>query len=161
MPSVFSKIVYPLTAIGRSLEEVVESLRGILARLGGIEATMGQLHFPDGAQAEPQEDPRVAILMERMNDLTTAVDDGIKRVQRSENRVRSVVEGARKQLAEHGFEHPGLEAEARDLHEVDGKGGDEPRVPEVPTEVGDPYDAPSPVPGVSMAQFRTFHQGRR
>lgn len=157
----FTKIVNPLMAIGRSLEEVVESLRGILARLGGIEGTMGQLELPGAAPSELQEDPRVALLMTRMDDLTTAVDDGIKRVQRSENRVRSVVEGARKQLREHGFEHPGVEAEAQDLREVDGDTGGDGAVPDVPASVGVDYDAPSPVPGVTMAQFKSWHLGRK
>ena len=50
----------------------------------------------------------------KLQDLETAVDHGIRQVTRQENRIRGVVRRAREELAEGGFSHPALEAEASD-----------------------------------------------
>jgi len=103
---------------------------------------------------EQGEDPRVAALLIRMDDLTNAVADGVNRVQRSENRVRSIIQSARKELAEHGLEHAGIEAEASQLREVDGGNGKPEPLPAVPEGLEDDRDGPSSIPGVTLAQMR-------
>jgi len=88
------------------------------------------------------------------NDIVVAVAEGIKHVERAENRVRATVRRAREELDSLGVEHPGLEAEARELRLVDGGGGREEGVPSVPEGVGpgEP-DAPAGFPGHFPAGF--------
>jgi len=83
----------------------------------------------------------------KLQDLETAVDHGIRQVTRQENRIRGVVRRAREELAEGGFSHPALEAEAAELRYVDGEGSGGERLRPVPTEVGSPGQAPPGVPG--------------
>jgi len=86
--------------------------------------------------------------------LTAAVGEGIQRVERDERRIKATVARARKELADSGFEHEGLEAEATDLRLVDGAGGDEQGVPAVPEELAGDSDTPSSVPGVSVEELQ-------
>jgi len=55
-------------------------------------------------------------------DLLLAVDEGIKRVDRAENRVQKTVTSARRLIREAGLEHAGIEAEFAELHPSDGEG---------------------------------------
>lgn len=80
------------------------------------------------------------------NDLNLAVAQGIAHVDRAENRIRSTVKRARKELESHGLEWAGLEAEATDLREADGGGGTESELPTVPENV-EPR-GPTTIPGV-------------
>lgn len=85
--------------------------------------------------------------------LTEAVALGIQHVDRVQNRINATVGRARKELREHGLESPGLEAEYRDLHIVDGGGGEESPVPAMHEDVGPVADEPSSIPGVSRNQL--------
>jgi len=156
----FRQIFTSITAVTHSLEECVEALQAIVGRLDKLEGAIGQFELPTVAPPEPVEDPRVAGLLARMDDLTTAVADGVNRVQRSENRVRSIIQGARKELADAGLEHPGIEAEAGQLQPVDGTGGEPEPVPALPTDVEDP-ERPSSIPGVTVGQIARARVNRR
>lgn len=59
----------------------------------------------------------------RLKTLTVAIEEGIERVDRSERRVRAVVQRAQRRLADAGYEDEGLEAEASGLQPVNGGGG--------------------------------------
>lgn len=86
-------------------------------------------------------------------EILLAVADGIERTDRAERRVESTIRSARKKLEALGLEHDGLEAEAAELHERDGGGGDDGEVPTVPTLVADVGDEPSSIPGVTRSQL--------
>jgi len=135
-------------------------LEGIQEALNAIQGTLADLELPPTGPVSDVEDPRIAALERKIEDLTTALGDGILRVQRSENRVRAIVQGARKELADAGFEHPGIEAEARELQPVDGTGGEPEQVPTVSADVADDY-APSTIPGITLGQFRRAFSRRR
>lgn len=150
----FKHIHSAISQVNASLVEGVRALQGILARLEGLEGTIGQFELPEIPPPAPADDPRIAPLLARMDDLTTAVADGVLRVQRSENRIRAIVQGAKRELEAAGFDHAGVDAEARELRDIDGKTGDAEPVPTVPTLVENPADAPSSVPGVTMGQMR-------
>ncbi|MEE8139189.1 MAG: hypothetical protein V3T81_10035, partial [Thermoanaerobaculia bacterium] len=72
---------------------------------------------------------------QRLKDVTFAVAEGIERVDRAERRIHATIKRARKELAESGFESPGLESEAAELQLVDGKGSDPVEVSTVPEAV--------------------------
>lgn len=59
---------------------------------------------------------------ERIRRLTAAIAEGIEHVDRSERRVRAVVQRAQQRLRESGFEDAGLEAEAAELRRIDAEG---------------------------------------
>lgn len=81
------------------------------------------------------------------SDIELAVDQGIKHVDRVENRIRSTVRRARESMAEHGYESPGLDAEAAELRELDGTGGGDGAVPAVPQDVAPTGDRYAGIPG--------------
>ena len=87
-------------------------------------------------------------------DIILAVSDGIERTDRAERRIKATVARARRQLAALGYEDPGLEAEATELHLLDGeaivKGGVSP----VPAQVEETASAPSSVRGVPAETMR-------
>src|SRR3970040_1192838 len=86
-------------------------------------------------QLSPTWDRRYAQVENWRNDLTTAVDLGIRHVDRVENRVRGVVRRAREELADGGITYPALEAEASELRTLDGEGGGAEEVQPVPAGV--------------------------
>jgi len=72
-----------------------------------------------------------------LGDLTLAVDEGIRRVDRAEKRVAKTVTSARRHIREAGLEHPGLEAEYEELRTPDDNGIEPlPAVPEEVVETG-------------------------
>jgi len=89
----------------------------------------------------------------KFKNLLQAVADGIERVDRSERRVIATLKRGRKELAEHGLESAGLEAEVAELQLVDGTGGEEQGMPAVREEVAADGGTPSSVPGVSVEQL--------
>ena len=130
------------------------ALRGLQATIMALEGTIHRFELPVKAETLATDDPRIAALETQVHDLVLALSEGIQRVHRSENRVRAVVASARKELAEHGFEHAGVEAEAGELREVDGDPGDPGPVPAVPEDVGNGSQAPSSIPGVTVGELR-------
>ena len=119
---------------------------------------------PESDPSEPYDDSGIMTLLEALaeevaairawrNDITLAVDEGIKRVDRAERRIKQTVTRARKELEERGFTDPGLDAEAHELRVIDGEGGDVEGVPPVSEDVEEPGDEPSSIPGVSLSQL--------
>jgi len=103
-----------------------------------------------------QEPLETVDLERRLDDLTLAVDEGIRRIDRAESRVQKTVTSARRQLREAGIEHAGIEAEYEELHE-----GDDPGIPAQEVLTLSPAvvdDGPSGVPGLSrsaLAEIRS------
>ncbi len=96
----------------------------------------------------------IANLEDTSKKLTIAVAEGIERVERYERRIRKTVSRAKKELAEQGVEHSGLEAEDTELRLLDGEGGN--KVPMLPVRgvVESTEDAASSVKGVSVGALR-------
>jgi len=136
------------------LASLVTVLLSILERLGDIHGAIASLEDVAKVQAGAAESPLIAALAARMDDLTTAVDEGVKRVSRSENRVRAIVDGAKKQLTDAGYEHAGVDAEVSELRELDEADGRAESMPPVRAPVADDSDAPSSIPGVTVGQIR-------
>ena len=93
------------------------------------------------------------------DDLTIAVDEGVKKVERSENRIRATVRRAREELEEHGLRSPGLEAEARQLHEIDGEGSERGGMQPVPASVEGGFAAPRGFPGTWTSENTRLMRG--
>lgn len=74
-----------------------------------------------------------AEVIKRVEDLTIAVDEGIRRVDRAENRVQKTVTSARRLVSDAGLEHAGIDAEHEELQSSNGE-GIEP-LPAMPVEV--------------------------
>jgi len=137
----------PEPTIAPRLLVLEERVEGLLTMLDGIESRIAAL----GALGAATEDARRLALEavaqaqdvhatcstheQRLNHMTLAVAEGIQHVDRAEKRINGAVTRARRQLREAGLEHPGLEAEAADLHVVHGGGGEEVRLPPVPAEM--------------------------
>jgi len=142
-----------------------KDLSGILSRLDRLETAQDSPEALDrvgGALASAQEE--IEALSESQESIETkfkhllqAVADGIERVDRSERRVIATIKRARKELAEHGLESAGLEAEDHDLRLVDGVGGEERGVPPVRDEVAEAQNQASSIRGVSVEQLRRAH----
>ena len=137
---------------------LVEAAEGILGRLVALLDLLGSFDRPESTQREPDEHNRMTVLEAKIGDLTLAVSEGVNNVQRSERRVRAVVQSARRELADAGFDHAGVEAEAKQLRELDGEGSDKEEVPAVPEVVVGPER--SPIPGVTAKQLRTAYARR-
>ena len=95
-------------------------------------------------------------LEEGTKEIVIAVAEGIERVDRSERRIRATVKRARKELADRGLVDPGLEAEDRELHDLDGERGNDVPVQPVPREVAPAAPAPSSIRGVPLETLRRF-----
>jgi len=139
----------------RALDALREQLAGYMTRLERVESapTPGDRvsNLEDLANSHERA---LADQQQKIKELTFAVSEGIERTDRAERRIRNAIQRARKELAAHGFEDPGLEAEASELRIVDGDGGGDGGVPVVPEEVAEAESAPSSIKGVSAAQLR-------
>lgn len=87
------------------------------------------------------------VLEQDMTETRAAVAEGIQHVERVENRIRSTVRRAQEKLSEHGYESPGLEAEAAQLQLLDGGRSEEKELPPMRQSLG---STPSPFPGLTM-----------
>ena len=128
----------------------LERLRGLIT--GFIGETHKRLDGLDTALLEIGKAMERAD--QRMKDLTFGVAEGIERVARAERRIHATVKRARKELAERGFESPGLESEATELQLVDGGRSEDSGVQQLPEGVEQPADEPSSIRGVSAAHLR-------
>lgn len=140
--------------------EAIVVLRGIQESIQGLKVSFDQLELPWSGSG-PAVDPRVDVLERKIGDLTLALSEGIQRVQRSENRVRHIVSGAKRELAEAGYSHPGLEAEASELEPLHGKASEEEEVSAVHASVAGNPPNPSPIRGVTVRQMRVARARRR
>jgi len=145
----------------RTPERTADLLEGIQGALGEIVGAIEQLELRLAGTSSESEDPRIAAIETKVRDLTLALSDGVQRVQRSENRVRAIVKSARQELRDAGFEHPGVEAEASELRQVDGDDRVEEPLSALPADVDAAGRKPSAVPGVSVRQMRVARARRR
>lgn len=149
------RIVFAEARLGRLealLDEVQSDIRELERRptpdddTGALRDSIQNL-----VESHHDQDERVRKLdeyvLQRLDTLTLAMAEGIERVTRSERRVNATVSRARKELATHGYESPGLEAEAAELQPIDGEGGGEGGVPAVPADVVEPLEQPRGIPG--------------
>ena len=97
-------------------------------------------------------------LRAEIDTLRQAVAHGIEQRERNDRRIEAVVRRARKELADSGMEHGGLEAEVGDLQLVDAGGSYDQWMPPVPDRLatGEGYDPPSGVPGFTVSQLAEF-----
>ena len=111
------------TPLGASLEKVSD----VLAR--------GELLTSDEVSATQQA--RILVIEQQIKILKFAIEEGIERVDRAERRIKAVVTSAEKNLAELGYEDPGIAAESTQLRERDELSGEGEEVQPVPSSVGD------------------------
>ena len=146
-----------------------EAIRGIVARLCDLETApvpaldieqlrqnLASLHTELGNHRERLVDAEDGVdkLASQAKDFVIALADGIQHVDRVERRIKTTVARARKKLAEHGFDDANLEAEADDLRELDGDGGEEAGVLKLPGPVAEPEEEASSIRGVSIETLR-------
>ena len=124
-----------LGALRTELGSQREDLHATSAQLGSFEANLEQMRA-------------------KVERWTAAIAEGIERTERSERRIRSTVERARKELKSLGYTHEGLDAEDAQLRLVDGAAGEVKGVSDVPEGLEGDADAPSSVPGVTLGQLR-------
>jgi len=158
---------------GRARRELDKALHHIFARLEHLEATpSSHLDLQDLATrldafrvglderlggVETRFDALESVIEEQATKiklLTFGVEEGIQRTSRAERRIHATVKRARKELAEHGYESPGLEVEAETLRLVDGGRSAESEVPKLPTGVEPPVEEASSINGVSAEELR-------
>lgn len=105
------------------------------------------------AFAAPFDDKEIWIAFEgvakRLDDLVVAVDEGIRNVERSEKRVRGIVQGAQRRFREAGFDDAGVDAEADTLRRDDEERGGEEGLSPVPDDV-EPGTYAEPDPWASV-----------
>ncbi len=142
--------VPPPSHTPQQIQATLELMRGGLdERLGVVDARM------DGLESNIADaERRLAESESRIKTLTFGVEEGIQRTDRAERRIHATVKRARKELAVYGYESPGLEGEAAELHLVDGGGSEESEVPTLPTGVEPPIEASSSIKGVSAETLR-------
>ncbi len=155
MRSPFGPLQRWFSGVLASLQDGVEALQGILGSIRVLIDAVHGFESRESATPAPADDIRIDYLATRIDDLTLAVDTGVNNVQRSERRVRAIVQSARRALADAGYSHAGLEAEADQLREVDGESGDGETVPAVSEVLVEPSQAQhSVIPGVSVRQMQ-------
>jgi len=109
----------------------------------------------DGVETRFQAvDSFVAGLDAKIKTLTFGVEEGIQRTDRAERRIHATIKRARKELAEHGYESPGLDVEAETLRLVDGGRSEEGEVPALPAGVEPPVEEGSSIKGVPAETLR-------
>ena len=102
-------------------------------------------HRPDVPEEVQRNASAIAQNYQRIVELTSAVDQGIKQVERVEKRVQRTITAARTMVAKAGLSHPGLDAE-------EGFGEHETPDVAVPEEAvmpgqEDPVRVPTGIPG--------------
>lgn len=85
--------------------------------------------------------------------ITAQMEEASAYWKRTQNRINATVGRARKELLDHGFEAPGVEAEFDELRLVDGDGGEESGLPAVPEQVGPFSHEGIPGEGVTSEQL--------
>jgi len=91
-----------------------------------------------------------------LEQLTTAVSEGIAGYKRHEKRVQKTVAAARRLVRDSGLEHAGIEAEYDELHEADGGGSAPSEVLEVHEEVEAPTR--TGIPGMNSDELARIRE---
>jgi len=127
-----------------------------LATIGDLQATVHVLKRSIETSEEDVRSLVVAVhdLVDDVERLKLAIDEGILKTNRAERRVRTAVQRARSELAALGLQDPTVEAEASELRDLDGERGDESGVRLLPPAVGADSETPSSVKGISIEQIR-------
>lgn len=144
--------------------EVAFGLAGALAALGIFSGVSGVLRRirtlelrPTTKVPQPYDDAWVhgalADLTARVQDQTLAIEEGIERVGRAEQRVKETVRRAKARATAAGYEDPGIEAEIAELQRRDGEGGEEQRLRLLHDGVGEAESSPSSIHGVTIEQL--------
>jgi len=124
-----------------STKRRVEALERVLGRI------KGRIRALETAPAQGFDDSAIrdslTHLQDRMDQLQLAVSEGIERVDRSERRVRAVVQRAKARMDEAGFGDEALDAEAEQLSLIDGGGSARGGVSPVREGVADDRPAPA------------------
>lgn len=131
------------------LEALRRNLDGVVSGLGDLRNQVDL--FPDGAEKLAY---RLDLLESKVKDQTHAIAEGIERTARAERRIGQTVARARAELKKRGFSDPGVEAENRELHDLDGEGGDDGKLQAVREDVAEDDELPSSVPGVTLGQLK-------
>jgi len=124
------------------LSEIGAKVSALVAATDKLEGLGGIL----GARTDALEAER--------KQMTLAIAEGIERVDRADRRIKDTVRRARKELADDGYAHSGLEAEASEFRPIDGAGGPAGGLQPVPGALEEVDEAPSTIPGVTLAQLR-------
>jgi hypothetical protein len=122
--------------------------------MGAVLNSFNERERPESTYAapEPYDDSWVR---DALADLTIALSEGIEHVDRSERRVRAVVQSAKRRMAQAGYDDPGVDAEDSQLQLLDAERGEREELQPVPENVdGNPEWAGTPwaaVPGIERA----------
>ena len=164
----------PFTVAGRRAREALQKqLRGITDRIEGLESAptsrSTELAIEKHIATQVEELSRelesvrgyaagvhgqVGELEKKVDGWTLAISEGIERTDRAERRIRAAIQRARKELKKLGYDDPGLEAEATELRIVDGEGGPDGGVSELPEQVVLPAEEASSIRGVPATALR-------
>lgn len=95
--------------------------------------------------------------------LDSELEMGVKRVKRTEDRIRAVVRSALKKLDDAGIEDPALEAEAEEIQLGDGEGSSVFPMHPMPEGmvVDQPDDRPSGIPGLTENEVQALKARRQ
>jgi len=106
------------------VQAIRRALRGVVDRIDDVESRpISDVDLEPIHRHFQEHEALLDDIGRRLKDMTLAIGEGIERTERAERRVRATVQRARKELAGHGFSDPAVEAEAAELHLVDGDGG--------------------------------------
>lgn len=94
---------------------------------------------------------QLTLFEDKIGETRQAVAEGIERVERTERRIHATLKRARAELKKRGLEDPGLEAEAVELRNLDGAGGQEQGMPAVREALA---TDPSSIEGLSLEQLQ-------
>lgn len=152
-----------------ALERQLNGLEGVTEGIQSVIRTIETRDIPDSdVQGLRQEfadeahalrsrldDHETALLEldQYKRDITLAVDEGIRHVERAERRVRQTIRRTQQKLEDVGLSDPALDAEAQEYFDADESGGGEEEVQPVQADVGPDLDGPSSVPGVTLRQL--------
>jgi len=104
-------------------------------------------HRPDTTEELSRLSDAVTSNYDEIQNLRLAVDEGIRSVARAEKRVAKSIQSARRLVAEHGLEHPGVEAEAAELRDRDGEPSEEETLPAVSPDMEEDLFVETGIPG--------------
>lgn len=104
---------------------------------------------------------QIDTLIDDVQDLETqgkefvlALAEGIERRERADRRIKATVARARQELRDGGVVDEGVEAEASQLREFDGKRGEEIELQPMPAAVDGNREELSSIPGVSLRDLQ-------
>lgn len=138
-----------------SVDQLLEENTELSGRLAQIERErLSVAILEDRLELLEALEPRLDLVEAQRKEISLAVAEGIERVDRAERRIKATVQRARKELKDRGYADPGLDAEAQEFRDVDGKGSDNGGVQPVQESLGADFESPSSVKGVTLGQLQ-------